>query len=318
MSKISSYKGQALAIVMIVLVISVVLGMAMLSRVLKDNLRVVDEQSSAEALEVSDSIFDAVKGTTISDLKTVCQNAEYGGADITTGAECVATGTSEVNQFLSEVGVASSATESLSNCQNDTSTVELKTSIATENDDYEIRPDTVRSFVLRGQVPNPNTCTLSLTVEPRGSTVGGLIVSKIYGRNYVNGVASEYKAYSYSDISPYCIFSTGGDCSANPNLQNSWTAISSKTPITISLAPSGTYNLDEIRVRSVNSTVAIKASLSNPNCIKDWQMIKMEVGANCTGSYRAKEIQVPQQEWALPIFDYVVYNGNGILTPQDE
>ena len=52
------YSGQALAIVMIVIVVAVVIGMAMLSRTLRDQQLTVQEQTSAEALELSDSVID--------------------------------------------------------------------------------------------------------------------------------------------------------------------------------------------------------------------------------------------------------------------
>lgn len=310
------YSAQALAIVMIVLVISIVLGMAMLSRVLKDSARTVDEKSSSEALELSDSVFDAVRGTSISELKTVCSQAEYGATDLTDGGECKASGVTQVQSFLQDLGVGSDATVGLENCQDASSNVEIKTSVADPEDDYEIRPDTVRSFVLKGQTPNPLACGLVLTVEPRGSSVAALTVTKIYGRNYVNGLPGELKPYSYTDTTAYCIYNGGSDCSANPNFQNSWTPVASGTSLQFSVAPSGGYNVDEIRVRAVNSTVSIKSATTTPGCIKDWEMIKMEVGANCTGSYRAKELQVSPNDWALPIFDYVLYNGNGILQVQ--
>lgn len=313
MITVKRYSAQALAVVMIVLVISIVLGMAMLSRVLKDNIRSVDEKSSAEALETADSLFDAVKGTSIDDIKSVCASTEYGAADLSNGGVCRAQGMSSVRQFLTDLGVEGDATSGLDNCQSENSTIEVKTAVAGPDDELEIESDSVRSFVLRGQVPNPNTCELRLTLESRGNTVAGVMISRIYGKDYVNGVATEYKEYDYADITPYCIFSTGADCASSSLFLNNWTAVSSGSQISIPLTASGTYLLDEIRVRSVNSSVALKASLSNPGCIKDWEMIKMEVGANCTGSYRAKEVQIPQQEWALPVFDYVLFNGNGIL-----
>jgi hypothetical protein len=310
------YSAQALAIVMIVLVISIVLGMAMMSRVLKDNLQSVDEKSSAEALETSDAIFDAVKGTSVAQLKTICQNPQYGGTDLSNGGVCKAEGASEVNAFLQQAGVVSDATESLNNCQDGTSTIEFNAKLATKDDELEIRSDTVRSFLLKGQVPNPATCTLNLTVEPRGSAVSGFLISKIYGRNYVGGVASEYKPYAISDMLPYCVYTSGSDCSSNPNLLDTWTPVLSGSRISIPLTSSGGYALDEIRLRGVSSVVSVKAELSNPNCITNWEMVKMVVGANCTGSYRAKEVQIPQKESALSIFDYVLFNGTGTLTAQ--
>lgn len=602
------YSAQALAIIMIVLVIASIIGLAMFSRVLRENARIVDEKSSAEALEVVDSAIKAVKGTSVSNIKEVCLDSDYGqGVDSPTG--CVVKGVSSVNQFFSDLGVQADISSGFANCNNEISTLEMSTRLAGPDDELEIRPDIVRSFVIRGQTPTTPSCSLNIKAENKGGSVSGLMISNIYGKSYSGGVAGEYKPYDYDDILSYCIHSEGGDCSQDSRFSSTWTPIQTGSEINIPLGSSGSsyepqfvngiekftkdnnlmilpgrfgnvvnpgefdiicpggdancfiedsrgvhstpnirsgvavedyvsgagyimyssqnvhtrftsnppytdnaqnyiavrhngtswqynnntiwvnftpvstdvlvaevtfatlttnktlkatyengiekftydnnltfvpnqwggvanagefditcpdgdancfiqdskgthstpnivsgvaaqdgasgsgyimysaqrvhtrfsssvphadnahnyiavrysggswqydnnnvwvnftpvstdtlvatvnftsdtvtntkvpptptssgaYTLDEVRLRAVGGIVSIKASLSDTNCIKDWEMIKMVVGANCTGSYRAKEIQIPQQDWALPIFDYVVYNGMGIL-----
>lgn len=311
MKTAKKYSGQALAIVMIVLVISLILGMAMLSRVLRDNFRVVNEKSSAEALETVDAVIDALKGTPVTTMKASCAKPQF-GTGVTVNESCKVAGTDNVTAYLADLGINVDTSKTLQNCSADSSALEVSTKLAGPDDELEIRPDTVRSFVLRGQTPTVAGCTLNLTVESRGSDVSGLMISKVYARNYVGGVPSEFKPYELSDISSYCVY-RGSDCTSNTNLTDSWTPVASGSNISIPLAASGGYNLDEIRVRSVNSIIAIKSSLSTLNCVKDWEMLKVTVGSNCTGSYRAKEVQIPQNEWALPVFDYVVFNGSGVL-----
>ena len=306
------YNAQALAIIMVVLVIASIIGLAMYSRVMKDNARVTSEKSSAEAYEVTNSALDAIAGTTVASIKTVCDKAEY-GEGLTSANGCKASGSANVQAFFSDLGVSTDPSASLNNCSPSNSTVDLSAKLAGPDDDLEIRPDSVRSFVIRGQTPDPLSCTINLTVESRGNAVVGFLVSKYYGKSYSGGVASEYKPYSYGDTVAYCVHTDGSDCSADSRFSSSWTPLLSGSQISIPLTGSGEFSLDEVRVRAVGGVVSIKTSLSNENCIKNWEMVKMVVGANCTGSYRAKEIQVPQQEWALPIFDYAIYNANGSL-----
>lgn len=304
------YSGQALAVVMIVLVISVVLGLAMLSRTLRDTRQVANEKSSAEALELADSVLDTFKGISLDKLDQTCTS--YGGLRSTEG--CKVEGATQVKTFMDTAGVSDNAIDSFDKCTNENSNIELTAKLASAEDEYELRSDKVRSFIVRQQTPNPSTCQLQLSFEPRGSSFGGVVISKIYARNYdANGIPAEYKTYAFNDIQQYCIHLTGSLCANSGVYQDSWTQVQSGTMITVPLAASGVYPLDEIRVRSVGGTVSMKASLSNPGCIQKWEMVKLTVGANCSGTYRAKEVQFPQTESALPLFDYVLFNGEGTL-----
>ncbi|KKR06218.1 MAG: hypothetical protein UT34_C0001G0258 [candidate division WS6 bacterium GW2011_GWF2_39_15] len=309
------YSAQALAIVMIVLVIAAILGMAMLSRTLRDTQQLANEKSSAEALEFADSVLDTMKGTTVATLVNACDNAQY-GEGLKSADGCNVKGVSDVKAFLTSAGVDNNTLDVFDKCQNSSSNVELSAKLADSDDELELRSDNVRSFVVREQTPNPLSCTLNLKFEPRGSSYGGLIISRIYARNYTNGIPGEYKPYEYDDIQQYCVHLTGKLCADNSSMDGSWIDLASGATVSVPLAAKGGYPLDEIRVRSVGGTVAIKASLSDPDCIKDWEMVAIRIGANCTGTFRAKEIQIPQKESALSIFDYVLFNSEGVLGPE--
>jgi hypothetical protein len=309
----AKYEGQALAIIMIVLVVAVVIGMAMLSRTLKDRERVTEEKTSAEALEFSDSILDVVKGTPVEKLEEVCANPDF-GAGIEEG--CEVKGVSAVENFLTEAGVSTGFLDSFGQCTGSGSDVEMSISLAGADDDYEIRPDTVRAFVLRQQTPDPAACTLDLEFEPRGGENAGVAVSRVYASGYdANGVPANYKVYDYDDTVEYCLFRSGDACPDGSIFTDSWVPLQSGDTLSVPLTSSGGHPLDEIRVRAVNSAVGVRSSLSSAQCVDDMEMVKIVVAANCTGSYRAKELQIPQQEWAFPIFDYVLFNGNGTLSP---
>lgn len=317
---VKGYSAQALAIVMIVLVIAIVIGMAMFSRVLRDSQRTVSEKSSAEALEASDTVLDRIKGVSVSTLKSTCSSVAYGGGLDTTN-DCKATGIAQVNSFLNDLGAGGDIANAFSNCQGETSNLDVTVSLADSNDALEMEPDSVRAFVLNGQLPNPAACNLRLTFEPLGTGVAGVQISKIYARTFVNGLPTNYETYGINDVLQYCIFNTGIDCSTNPNFLDGWTPRASGTVIGVSLnrvlVSGTTYKyLDEIRIRAVGGSVSMKYTLSSANCILNNEMIKITTSATCTGSNRAKEVQIPQQDWASSIFDYVIFNSNGALTVQ--
>jgi hypothetical protein len=288
--------------------------MAMLSRTLKDRERTIEEKSSAEALEFSDSILDVVKGTPVEKIEEVCADPDFGG-----GLEegCEVKGVADVENFLAQAGVSTSFLDSFNSCTGDGSDVEMSISLAGSDDDYEIRPDTVRAFVIRQQTPDPAACTLDLKFEPRGNENSGVAVSRVYAADYdANGVPSDYKPYEYDDTVEYCLFRSGDSCPDGSVFSDSWVPLQSGDTLSVPLTSSSGHALDEIRVRAVNSAVGIRSSLSSAQCVEDLEMVKIVVAANCTGSYRAKELQIPQQEWAFPVFDYVLFNGNGVLSPE--
>lgn len=318
MRSIKVYKAQALAIVMIVLVISAILGMAMLSRTLKDTQQLASEKSSAEALEFSDSLLDTLKGTSVATLESVCENVNY-GEGLRSSEGCSVKGVNSVKEFLDSAGVDSNAINVFDKCSNDNSQVELSAKLAGPEDSLEIPSDGIRSIVVRGQTPAAG-CSVTFRVEPRGSSFGTVMVSQVYARNYTNGVPAQYKPYDYTDINQYCIHLTGRSCADNTDGDGAWIPIESGAPITVSLAnkTSGgvSYPIDEVRLRAIGGTVAVSTSVSPASCIQNWEMVKITAGANCTGAYRAKEIQIPQQESAISLFDYVLFNGEGVLGPE--
>jgi hypothetical protein len=311
----TKYTAQALAIVMIVLVVAVIIGMAMFSRTLKDTQQITQQKSSAEALEFADSVLDIVKGTSATKIKTVCNDTTY-GQGLTSTNGCVADGNTNVSKFLNDLGVTSSSLNILNKCSSQNSSVQVTAQLAKSTDDYEISRDNVRSFVLGSQTPTPAACTLNLTLEPRGGRVVGAMISKIYARNYVSGFPQEYKSYSTTDSTQYCVYQNGSSCADNPNMTDQWVPLQSNTSLTISLGAVSGYPLNQIRVRAIGGALGLKYSFSTSGCVQDTEMVKIVVAANCTGTYRAKVIQIPQQDWASPIFDYALFNGTGVLAPE--
>lgn len=315
MKRINVYKGQALAIVMIVLIVAAVIGMAMLSRTISDKQRVVEEKSSAEALEVSDSLLDVVRGVSLEEIQSACISAGSEGVDSESGC-IVDDETQSLDIFLEEAGIANSVLDGFDTCEGDTSEISMAVSLATMEDELEVRSNSVRSFVLGGQIPTDDACTLNLSFEQRGTENAGVIISKVYAKDYTDGIPSEYKPYDFDDMKGYCF---GSGCPGlESNMSGSWVEQAEETIVSIPLKDIDVndYQLDEVRIRPINGVVALKSEIVPANCIPDTEMVKIIVAATCSGAYRAKSIQIPQQEWALPLFDYVLFNGGGILQPE--
>ena len=68
MFKKGYYKGQVLAIVLIVMVVVSIIAMAMVSRTMNDSKSTVEERSSSEANQMAEMAIDAFRGVDPDDL----------------------------------------------------------------------------------------------------------------------------------------------------------------------------------------------------------------------------------------------------------
>ncbi len=307
------YEGQALAVIMIILVVASILGLSMYSRTVKDTRRVAFEKSSAESYEVSESIIESLRGMSVSEIETVCADSRFGGQSIRSTDGCRVTGVSDINEFLSRLGVLVNI-ESIGKCSGSSSTVEIIAKIATDQDEIEIGEGQARAFIFKGQVPSPAACNLNLVFDPKGQDTVGVGISRKYA-TAATGTLKTYRNYTQAVMRQYCIHKLGIGCDTNASLLGTWTPLQAGDPLVVSLATvdSGINRMEEVRVTSFGGSIGVRASVSPAQCVKDWEMVKIVVNANCSGASRGVEIQFPQNDWALPIFDYVIYNGSGAL-----
>jgi hypothetical protein len=68
MNKKNKYESQALAIAMVVMVVSSIIAMSIFFRAQKDRTLTLEERASAEALEISDLIIDKLTQFSIEDV----------------------------------------------------------------------------------------------------------------------------------------------------------------------------------------------------------------------------------------------------------
>lgn len=303
--KNNRYKAQALAIAMVVLVVSSIIGISIYSRAAKDKLLSVGERASAEALEVSDLMLNQL--TSIS-INTVTQTiAGVGNQFDYVNGVTLTESNGEISALFTQLGLEE-IFSGLNFCPVETEGNEyyLKIKEADPNTYFEIRAGQVMSFPIKG-VSVGAGCTASLSFSTRGDSQVGFSVEKIYGRNYTNGIAAAYKPYAIDDVQQYCF-----TCNPEMFVGNEWKPITDGGGLEFHLDElSGTYTLDEIRIKAIGGSIGIGYTLVG--CTQGFRLIDVQASANCDGTYRGKQILIPEKKWYSPVFDYSLFNGQGSL-----
>lgn len=319
------YPAQALAITMVVLVVSSIIAISIYSRVSKDKALSLDERASAEALQVSDLTLDYLTSKNIGTVLSAIE--EEAGQQVTdpTAIPTVTLTETSSNHQLTELikdklGVSNADLSSLSICPLSVSANEyfLNVQPADENTFFEIRSGQTFSLPLKGEDFGEDACNISIRSAVRGDSQAGFSVTKIYGKDYVSGIATTYKDYDESDVTNYCFSASDVDCNNTTNFQASdnWVKFSdsNKDAITIDLNETKDgYKLDEVRIQAIGGTIGVSYVSTSGTCANNLQIVKFQAGASCSGTYRGKEILIPLKQWSSPIFNYTLFNGQGNL-----
>lgn len=72
LNKKRNFEGQALAIVLIILVVGVLIALAVVSRSQKNALRLTEEKRSQEAIQVSSSLINASQSLSTAEIQSNC------------------------------------------------------------------------------------------------------------------------------------------------------------------------------------------------------------------------------------------------------
>jgi type II secretory pathway pseudopilin PulG len=331
MNSRKKYNGQALAIVLIVLVIAVIIGMAVISRVFNDRVQVDDERSSAESVEVADTALDAVKNISLDDLATAASATSFCTAGYTNynfvENGCTAKTISEYSAFLGNIPnfdkdpyIKSIETDLNEQCNYATNPNGTGFKVVFDNidpeDTIDIQQDEVFAIMTKGVTPpTPNdgigACNLNVKVSPQGTRPAGVVVSKIYTTMSGTDISS-YREYEDQNIQPYCLGNNCNTGGGNFGDWNGWQYNSGTLP-SVPIRPTNTERLYELRIRAINSPLAVSYSYSPSGCIEQDDLVRVQAIVNCNGNSRGKEFVLTGDEWAPGIFDYVLYNGQGEL-----
>ncbi len=332
----TKYEAQALAMTMVVLVVSAILGLSIYSRSMKDKLLTMEERASAEALEVADLTLDRLTSKPINEVVD---------AITTLGKEADPTATIETGFVLTENndGNNNYITRLLSNegeyfnnpilesgqsysdllspiCPTDVAGNEYQITLKSAEENYEIRSGHSWSLPARDILKSKENCILELNVEMAGDSRAGFVVSKFYCDYDANGIATGCQEYEVSSnfAEKYCFSEDEINCNDvygfyEPGPWVEVPTVGHALEYEMSLTDSPT----EIRVTAIGGTVSIGYKIWNPadpastECAQGLQMYQLRATANCNGVYRGKEILIPEKKWHDSLFDYVIFNNEG-------
>jgi hypothetical protein len=326
------YEGQALAITMVVLVVSALIGLSIYSRSMKDRMLTLEERASAEALEVSDL---AIERLTLLPIEEVAEQFvsvfDEVGANLEDGVVLTEGGGEDKDQVsrlfrnLGIIGDNQNVSDLLAPiCPPDQGGNEYELTLKTANEDtfYEVRAGNVWSIPARDILKNRDDCALEMNFAIRGESRAGFVISRIYCHNYdAKGIPTSCDKYETKKghVDKYC-FSSASDralCNDPDKFYDEggashWIKFNPEEDVLPVIELSGSNDPSEVRIKAVGGTIGISYSLPE-GCIEDFRMFQLRATANCQGVYRGKEILIPEQKWHETIFDYVIFNGEGSL-----
>ncbi|MGI5897942.1 MAG: hypothetical protein ACOX6Q_02170 [Candidatus Dojkabacteria bacterium] len=307
-SKNKGYSGQAMVIALVVIVVSVIIGMSIMARSLRDKKSSNTERYSTEALEISDSVIDIFSTV---DTETLFDNIEYEGGEIKRLENI-----SQLQDYLKKIGVESDISSLFKNCSDDNSGIVVSMN-KVDSEPLELLESNTFGYRLN-PLQVQDQCTLTIKAEPTAASSVGLILHKIYGKGYPSSI--EYKNYDFDDVVAYCISDDSTTCKNSSLADGAWIIFDKATPLKINLKESKDgYMLDEVRITAIGGVLGIENSLSVAGCAGDMdlKMVKLSVMTTCNGESRGKEVLVPNSNNLSysTLFDYVFYNNQGFFQP---
>ncbi len=313
------YSGQAIAIVMVILVVATVLGASLYSRTLKNRESAINTKDSIMASEQADSLLDLFVRTDFQILHNISLELDA----IEGEKKFEFNGINEVIAFLNEHSIDStilSATTGQQWCEDTSkgSSLKLTISPATSSDFVDVRVGSARVLNLDGNTySGAGPCSVSFQFEARDNAPTLFAVKKIYSDT--DGNIAEY---SPEHITAYCFTPNSTSCSSDDlsgiaSPSTSFNGLNAGNTLNIDLGetgPAGT-TLQQIRIIPLNLTLGVSTSVGECSTYK-FSFMKVNAAVNCYGSYREKQIMVPGTDSVgySSIFDYTIYN-IGTLEP---
>lgn len=334
---------------MVILVVASIIGFSVFSRLMTQKKSVIQERESSEALEVADMILTNFLLSTPEDWqKRMVENFVYQerysstgigseenqpepeteetGLEVTMQSESGAT--VEETGFLIpmqsgpiEDGSSDAITKLTSNLghplypqdfnicplsiRDNIYTVQL--SRTNEDTEFALRPGETFVFPIKGKSLG-DACNINITFSNQ-SEMGGFVINRIY--QDTDGI----KEYDYGDTANYCFSKNGSTC-VNPNFTSlpvdGWQYHDKKNKLTVPI-PSTAPFLERIQLTAIDQELLFKFSMTS-TCTEKIQLWQLRASATCNGTYRAKEVIVPDVGWNYSIFNYVLFNGRGNIS----
>jgi len=300
---VKNYTGQILAIVLVILVVTSVIGFALYARIIRDSQRVVDERASIEANELTETITGLLASSDYDNLTRDDVLRDLFGDNLDclyTADGCrVSNMTLErLKDFLRSLGFDENVLSDF-DFDDEYCMVEIAMRYNNENDRLEIKQDYAYS-VLLNKVDWGRCTSIDFFMERIDAQA--FTISTFYKQN------SKYKDYARNDIDGY-LYSSGG--------VGDWKNYTPNQPQS-QLSFPGNYDINkdgfpvhEARFKPLGGDSHLRWRLVGECDVSGYLFV--EVGAVCGGKYIGKEFILYGDVFAPPLFDYVLFNGFGNL-----
>ena len=306
------YSGQAIAIIMVVLVVAAIIGASLYSRMIRNKGEVVDTRESQMALEQAANVLDALLTSDIPNLQ------KYLSEELTLAPDNTITleGEDVIMDFFADADPPLGALDlNLLNFDAGSCTEpKVIITFAGTSDGIEYGVGQVMAINLGEIASVPAGCQANLYFQTAGMGDHLFTIKSVYR----NSTTQEVTPYALDHMKLYCLNTSGAPCSP--------ASVAPVGSVEQSLASGGFLNIDlttanlyEVRVLPLKEKVKVSivgtAACGN---ILDNYLIRST--AICTGQERSMEVVVPSAtNVGYPaIFDYTIYNSNGTLTPHND
>ncbi len=299
------YKGQAIAIIMVVLVVAAVIGASLYSRMMRNKGEVVDTRESQKALEQAGNVLDAFTTSDLPSLQSLISSQLAGDDDGLITLDNMGA----IETFLSSLGDTMDLglldVGTGSSCSEPTVTI----TYADLSDGVEYGVGDAMAINV-GDLSLPAGCRVQLSFYTAGSG------DHLFTTKYVYMDSGEnVRQYALDDMKLYCLNSFGsGDCGSG--------SVAPRDSIEQILANGGIITLDlttysnlyEFRILPLKEKIKIGLKDQCNNLLSNY-LIKSTV--TCTGQERTMQVVIPNAAnmGYSSLFDYTIYNSSGTLTP---
>lgn len=297
------YKGQILAIVLVLIILAAIVGFAMVIRTMADKNAVMRERTYSEADVLSDSVIEDLSSADWNDIQSVC------GDKLKT--DCSVSGAVDDNKVSDMIYKLTGQTIKdlgFEHCEN----IDIHFKWADANDVIIVDKD--RTLQIDSYQVD-STCGSMILTFPAGTYTNGsgLAIFKLYGLANSDGEPIVLDEYQLSDIEGLCFLPKG-------NLQTCFKQggvnIGDKGDINYVIPlvnPQHSNKLFAVRLHVYSSPISLKWKYSNSDCSSQW--IKTSVSASCQGQTSGKTFFIPPSFTTPSLFDYTLINNVGTLEP---
>jgi hypothetical protein len=320
--KSKRYSGQAIAIIMVLLVVATIIGFSVYSRMQINRELQVDTKESTRAESQADTLLEVFTTSNISLVQNgildnlisqSCfdteEGCEYIGYDAV--IELFNTFGLEYSEIIGKIDDWCSGEEGTT--LEETSQLSVTVSYAGADDAKDYSVGEVFAMNTKGLQGSLTGCAVTLRFASGESFNEAFTTKKVY----MDQAKGEVSPYELNHMELYCIDNACDNILAPTSSAEPMT----NNQLTFDMAElnSGDSNpLYEVRILPLNGTIAVAVVSASPECGNNFRNFKIVSDVTCGGNTIVKQVIIPSPNNSgySPLFDYTIYNATGTLQPE--